>query len=225
MTVNEPIKLYADLRRFARVETGELPWQPSPAPGIERRLIERDGAEAARATSLVRYASGSQFPAHAHPLGEEILVLEGTFGDELGQYPAGSYLRNPPGSSHAPWTRDGCVIFVKLRHMDPADHERVVLDTRTAPWQPGAVPGLALMRLGGCAGEVTQLLRAGAGTGGGISHDGGAEVLVLEGAFADEHGLHPRGTWLRYPPGSRHTPRSAHGCMLWLKRGHLPPPH
>jgi anti-sigma factor ChrR (cupin superfamily) len=50
----------------------------------------------------------------------------------------------------------------------------------------------------------------------------GAEILVLAGTLTDEHGEHPTGTWLRYPPGSAHTPSSRPGCTFYVKRGHLP---
>ena len=64
-------------------------------------MLDRRGEEVARATSLVSYAPGSHFERHIHDGGEEILVLEGTFSDEQGDYPTGTYLRNPVGSSHA----------------------------------------------------------------------------------------------------------------------------
>lgn len=80
-------------------------WTTSPLPGVTRRVLDRVGDEVARATSIVRYAAGSRFDAHGHPGGEEILVLDGVFSDEHGDYPAGTYPRNPPGSRHAPFSR------------------------------------------------------------------------------------------------------------------------
>lgn len=222
MNVQDPIQLHADPLRRARVDTATLAWTPSPAPGVERRMIERDGGEAARATSLVRYAPRSSFDSHRHPLGEEILVLEGIFGDETGDYPAGTYLRNPPGSSHAPRSPEGCVIFVKLRHMDPRESVRVAFDTRGGRWHRGATPGLEVMPLGGFMGERAALLRLAPGA---IlpahHHRGGIELYVLEGAFTDTADSCPRGTWLRLPPGSRTRLRSAPGCLLFAKAGHL----
>jgi len=124
------------------VAVHDLPWVSSPASGVERKLLERDGGELARATSVVRYAPGSSFDTHVHGLGEEILVLEGIFSDEFGDYGPGTYLRNPPGSSHAPFSRTGCTLFVKLRYFDLRDDQRVVIDTQTAAWRRGLVPGL-----------------------------------------------------------------------------------
>lgn len=108
------MKLNADLSQRVVLETETLDWQDSPMQGVQRRMLDRDGAEVARATSLVKYAPGSHFSAHTHGGGEEFFVLEGTFSDEQGDYPAGTYVRNPVGSSHTPFSKDGCTIFVKL---------------------------------------------------------------------------------------------------------------
>jgi anti-sigma factor ChrR (cupin superfamily) len=122
--------LHADLSQRAVVLTPTLAWIPSPMVGVERRLLDRNGDEVARATSVVRYAPGSHFEPHSHGGGEEILVLEGTFSDEHGDYATGTYLRNPVGSSHAPFSAEGCTILVKLRQMHPLDQQRIAIDTR-----------------------------------------------------------------------------------------------
>ena len=96
------MRLNADFTQRIVIRPGDTPWQASPSPGVTRRMLDRVGDEAARATSLVRYAPGSVFPAHEHPDGEEILVLEGVFTDEHGEHGPGTYLRNPDGSRHAP---------------------------------------------------------------------------------------------------------------------------
>jgi anti-sigma factor ChrR (cupin superfamily) len=92
-------------------------WVSSPQGGVDRMMLDRLGEEQARATSIVRYAEGSAFPQHAHPAGEEILVLSGTFSDESGDDSAGWYLRNPPGSSHRPSSRDGATLYLKTGHL------------------------------------------------------------------------------------------------------------
>ena len=69
--------------------------------------------------ALVRWAPGTRFTAHQHFGGEEIYVLEGALEDEHGVYPAGTWLRNPDGSSHAPWSTDGALIYVKVGHLNP----------------------------------------------------------------------------------------------------------
>src|SRR5919199_2619515 len=122
-----------DLSRPVVVHAGRMDWVPSPAAGVDRRMLFRVGGEVARATSIVRYAPGSAFPRHAHGGGEEILVLEGVFQDEHGDYPAGCYFRNPPGTSHVPASKEGCTIFVRLWQFREGDAAQVVR-------QPGAEP-------------------------------------------------------------------------------------
>jgi anti-sigma factor ChrR (cupin superfamily) len=216
-------QLHADLRQRAVVDTHTLAWSPSPMAGVERRMLDRCGAEVARASSIVRYAAGSAFGLHSHGGGEEILVLEGTFSDEVGDYPAGTYLRNPVGSAHAPYSEMGCTILVKLQQMHPGDQSRLVIDTHSAPWLPGLVDGLEVMPLHGFGSEHVALVRWAPGTHfQAHSHPSGEEILVLAGVFQDEHGNYPAGSWLRNPPGSIHRPWSEPGCTIWVKTGHLP---
>jgi len=73
-------------------------------------LHEHDGVS----TALVRWAPETRFNTHTHLGGEEILVLEGVFRDEDGEYVSGSWLRNPRGSRHTPFTGpEGALIYVK----------------------------------------------------------------------------------------------------------------
>ena len=218
------MKLNADLSQRAIVASADLPWVDSPMAGVQRRLLERDGEEVARATSLVRYAPGSHFAAHVHGGGEEFLVLEGVFSDENGDYPAGTYVRNPVGSKHAPASASGCTILVKLWQMQPTDQQRIVVDTTQAPWQPGLVPGLQVMPLHHYGTEHVALVKWAPGTQfQRHAHYGGEEIFVLAGVFEDEHGRYPAGSWLRSPSGSIHTPFSQAGCTIYVKVGHLPP--
>ena len=217
------MEVRADLGQRVLLDTGGLAWSPSPMVGVERRMLDRRGGEIARATSLVRYAPGSSFERHSHGGGEEILVLEGTFSDERGDYGAGTYLRNPVGSNHAPFSEHGCTILVKLHQMHPADQQRVVIDTQRSSWVPGLVRGLEVMPLHAFGSEHVALVRWAAGT---VfqphGHPGGEEILVLDGVFQDEFGSYPTGSWLRNPPGSVHRPWSEAGCTIWVKTGHLP---
>ncbi len=215
--------LHTDLGQRVVLETNALPWTPSPLAGVERRMLDRRGAELARATSIVRYTPGSRFERHNHGGGEEILVLEGTFCDEQGSYPAGTYLRNPVGSSHAPFSETGCTILVKLQQMHPADQRRLVIDTSNGAWLPGLVQGLEVMPLHGFGTEHVALVRWAPGTRFQPHvHRGGEEILVLAGVFEDEFGRYPAGSWLRNPPRSVHRPWSEAGCTIWVKTGHLP---
>lgn len=216
------MKLNANLHQRVVLSSHELPWRDSPMPGVQRRMLERDGEEVARATSVVRYAPGSVFSAHTHGGGEEFIVLEGTFSDEHGDYPVGTYVRNPVGSRHTPASEPGCTILVKLHQMHPEEQERVVIDTQTTPWLPGQVSGLEVMPLYQYGTEQAALVKWAPGTEFQThKHWGGEEIFVLEGVFADEQGVYPQGTWLRNPSGSVHTPFSYEGCIIYVKVGHL----
>ena len=185
-------------------------------------MLDRVGGEIARATSIVRYAPGSRFDAHTHGGGEEFLVLDGVFSDEKGDYPAGTYVRNPIGSSHAPHSDPGCMIFVKLHQFAADDRDALVIDTTHKAFLPGRVPGLSVLPLHEHGTEHTALVRWLPGTRFlRHRHWGGEEVLVLEGIWQDENGEYPAGTWIRSPHGSEHTPFSVQGCLLYVKVGHL----
>ncbi|HEX3498656.1 MAG TPA: cupin domain-containing protein [Stellaceae bacterium] len=213
----------ADLTQRAVVETEGLPWTPSPMQGVARKMLERDGGEVARATSLVRYAAGSRFGRHEHGGGEEIFVLDGTFSDEQGDYPAGTYIRNPPGSSHAPFSKDGCTLFVKLRQFAADDGTRVVIDTNTAAWQKGKTDAYSEMPLHQHGAERIYLVKWHAGKSFPLHiHRGGEEIFIVAGVYADEHGTYRQGTWVRAPVGSSHAPRPTDGALLYAKLGHLP---
>ena len=212
----------ADLSCRVVLQYQDLPWTMSPVQGIERKMLDRDGGEVARATSVVRYAPDTQFSMHTHDAGEEIFVLEGDFSDEHGDYPAGTYLKNPPGTSHAPRTAGGCLLFVKLRHLDAEDSERQVIHTRAANWYQGMVEGLTVMPLSEFGGQHTALVRWAPQTYfNPHRHFGGEEILVIDGVFEDEHGRYPAGSWIRSPHLSAHQPFSKEGCMILVKTGHL----
>jgi anti-sigma factor ChrR (cupin superfamily) len=218
------LRINADLSLRCVIDTASLAWTASPEPGVERKPLDRDGGEVARATSIVRFAPGSAFPAHEHGAGEEFLVLDGVFSDEFGDYPAGSYVRNPPGSRHAPASRPGCTLFVKLRQFDPGDRARVSVATGAGEgWRPGPAPGVEVLPLYRFGSEEVRLERWAAGAARGFEqHVRGEEILVLSGVLADERGSYPAGTWLRNPPGSGDRRRSAEGCLVYVKTGHLP---
>lgn len=217
------MQINSDFSKRVVMRSHELEWVSSPTAGIERKMLERDGGELARATSIVRYAKGSQFPEHAHPGGEEILVLEGEFEDETGTYPKGSYLKNPAGTSHSPRSTNGCVLFVKLLHMDSRDQRIVRCNWINGEWRPGLVPGLSVLPLDDFETQHTALVRWAPGTQFNVHrHLGGEEIFVIEGGLQDEHGQYTAGDWIRSPHASQHLPSSAEGCLIYVKVGHLP---
>jgi len=199
----------------------DLTWIASPESGVERRMLERLGGEVAKATSIVRYQPGSKFEKHTHGLGEEILVLDGVFSDETGDFSAGTYMMNPPGSSHSPFSESGCTLFVKLRHLGPDQIEREVIDTNKAAWHQGMVPGLKVMPLMKQGLGSTLVRWAPQTFFNPHRHYGGEEIFVVDGVFEDEHGRYPAGTWIRSPHMSMHQPFSQEGCTIFVKTGHL----
>lgn len=215
----------ADFGKRVIVHTGRIDWQPSPSPSVWRKRLDLTGdPERSRVTSVVRYDADSAFPEHPHPDGEEILVLDGVFSDEHGDYPAGSYLLNPEGFSHAPFSRAGCTLFVKLRQYPGLSRRHVKLDTAAGAWRPGPATGSRMMPLYGEKNypEMVRLLRLDADcTLPEENHGGGAEIFVLDGdAFLGNDTYEP-GTWVRYPAGIRLRLGSRTGCTLYLKTGHL----
>ena len=220
------MRLRADFGERAAVTPDEYEWVPSPAKGVDRMMLDRIGGEVARATSIVRYAADSRFPAHEHGGGEEILVLDGEFGDEHGRYPAGYYLRNPTGTRHSPRIGSaGATIFVKLNQFAAEDVSQFAIDTVNGGWTPGRISGVEVQPLHRHGNENVFLMRWAPDT---VYpehvHAGGEEILVLEGAFRDEDRHYPAGSWVRYPDGSRHRPYTlGTGALLYVKEGHLPP--
>ena len=222
MQTFETIQLNTDFSQRCVVDSSTLPWQPSPSPFVHRKLLERNGGEIARATSIVRYDEGAKFETHLHELGEEILVLEGTLSDEFGTYGPGTYLKNPPGSSHEPYSERGCTLFVKLRHLAPEDEGRVVVNTSQSPWYQGMVDGLTVLPLSEFGTSHTAMVRWAPGTYfTPHRHYGGEEIFVVDGVFSDEHGDYPKGNWIRSPHLSQHQPFSVEGCLILVKTGHL----
>lgn len=215
------MNLNLDFSQRVVVDTNQMDWSASPSPTVFRKRLAREAAESGHATSVVKYQPGAAFKTHSHPKGEEILVLSGVFSDEHGDYPAGSYLRNPHGSSHAPYSEPGCVLLVKLCQFQDSDRQSVRVDTHNTTWRPG-IGGLQVMPLHSHLHEHTALVKWPPGE---VfqphTHFGGEEIFVLSGTFKDEHGSYPTGTWIRSPHGSSHHPYVEEETIIWVKTGHL----
>ncbi len=217
------MELNADFSRRVVVHAALLPWVSSPMAGVERRMLDRIGDEVARATSIVRYAPDSHFSAHTHGGGEEFLVLDGVFQDEHGDFPAGCYVRNPPTSHHTPGSAQGCVLFVKLWQFDPADRTQVRLNPGAMPYQPAiGRPGVQVIPLFSDSREDVRLERWAPGAAITLSVPGGAEVLGLDGSFAEGAERFEPQSWLRLPAGGTLAAKAGpEGCKVWVKTGHL----
>ncbi|MGH6892288.1 MAG: cupin domain-containing protein [Dongiaceae bacterium] len=217
------MELNADFSQRVVVHAARLAWVPSPMAGVERRMLDRIGDEVARATSIVRYAQQSHFSSHTHGGGEEFLVLDGVFQDEQGDYPAGSYVRNPPTSSHTPGSELGCIIFVKLWQFEADDRMHVRIDTGKTPFSPAPDrPSVHVMPLfrGTC--ENVRLERWASNAHIELTAQGGLELLVLDGHFRDGAEDFTAQSWLRLPTGATLRAKAgAEGCKVWVKTGHL----
>ena len=213
----------ADLRLRVAVDSLAMEWTPSPGGHVLRKRVHLSGpAEAGQVTSVVRYQPGASFPAHDHPGGEEILVLEGVFSDEHGDWPAGTYLLNPEGFRHAPFSREGCLLFVKLRQFPGTDRRHVAIQTTDEPWQRSVRKSVSWKKL--YAQEpYSDHMRLEAWDApaelGQLNFRQGAELLVLKGYFEDRLGRYATGTWLRIPAGSSISPTSNDYCELYIKEG------
>jgi len=219
--MNKNIDLNMDFSKTAYLIPKQQHWSNSPANGVSRIPLERESAESGHATSFVSYQAGSFFPEHPHIQGEEIYVIDGVFSDENGDYPAGSYIRNPAGSHHSPFSKQGCTLFVKLNQFQTDDNQKIVIKPEQQQWGNG-IGNLKVCSLHSYNTESTALVRWPANE---VfqphAHDGGEEIIVLKGMFFDEHGEYPAGSWIRNPHLSRHYPYVKEETLILVKVGHL----
>jgi anti-sigma factor ChrR (cupin superfamily) len=215
--------LNGDLAVRVALDTQNMEWTRSPGGHVSRKRVHRVGpAESGQVTSIVRYEPGAAFPGHDHPAGEEILVLDGVFSDEHGDWPAGTYLLNPEGFHHAPFSREGCTLFVKLRQYPGTDRLHVALQSKNQPWEPSLrktvdwkklyaqQPYSDHMRLEHWHSPAAM---------GQLNYPQGAELFILAGSFADGLGNYSTHSWLRIPAGGSITPSSDDHCELYIKEG------
>jgi anti-sigma factor ChrR (cupin superfamily) len=217
------MQINADFSRRAVVHAADLDWVASPMAGVERKMLDRIGEEVARATSIVRYAPASHFAPHTHGGGEEFLVLDGVFQDEHGDFPAGSYVRNPPQSRHTPGSAEGCTILVKLWQFDARDRTPVTVDSHAldlvaAPDRPGVLAA-ELFR---DSRETVRVEQWAPGAKIRRAPVGGLELFCLAGSFAEGGETFNAQSWLRLPVGAAlEAVAGPEGCRLWVKEGHL----
>ena len=215
------MELNADFTQRVLIHSDDIPWKASPMPGVDRRMLDRIGDEVARATSIVRYAPGSKFSAHTHTGGEEFIVLEGVFQDEHGDYPAGTYVRNPPTTSHTPGAKEGCTIFVKLWQFDPDDRTQFRKDMNAGLSSIGE--GITGQILHQDDRETVRFMSLAPGATLKETAQGGTELLMISGTTSEGTDTLTKGTWLRLPQDAdlQITAQDA-GAAFWIKTGHLP---
>lgn len=218
------MKINADFDARVMVHSDELDWAASPIAGVDRRMLDRIGDEVARATTIVRFAKDSKFSPHTHTGGEEFLVLDGVFQDEHGDFPAGSYIRNPPTTRHTPGSDTGCVIFVKLWQFDMGDRTQVMIDmNKNTSVDAAGRDGVSVMPLFSDADETVTMETWAAGASVEIDLPKGGEFLVLEGGFSEGGDALRKHSWLRLPVHSKLSAVAGpNGAKVWMKTGHLP---
>lgn len=217
------MELNSDFSKRVLVHSDEVEWVPSPMPGVDRRMLDRIGDEVARATTIVRYAPNSHFSSHVHSGGEEFIVLEGVFQDEHGDFPVGSYVRNPPTSSHTPGSEPGCVIFVKLWQYDLDDRTPVMIDmNKMGSVREADRTGVSVMPLFRDERETVQVETWEPNASVTIDNPEGAELLVLEGGFQESGDILRKHSWLRLPKGHKLVAMAqGEGATVWIKTRHL----
>ncbi|WP_298860188.1 cupin domain-containing protein [uncultured Sulfitobacter sp.] len=214
------MELNADFDTRVVVHSDQIAWTPSPMPRVDRRMLDRIGAEVARATSIVRYAPNSNFSRHTHTGGEEFIVLDGVFQDEHGDYPAGTYVRNPPTTAHTPGSDKGCTIFVKLWQFDMDDRTQFRKDM--AAELGASSQGVSTATLHHDAFETVTFTRLDAGACYENTQAGGIEILVVAGSVTEHAEVLGKGAWLRLPAGTAlDIMAGAEGADVWIKTGHL----
>jgi hypothetical protein len=210
-----------DLTTPVIIQAMDLPWHPSPSPTVWRKSLYRQGGEQGPVTSLVRYDADSRFAGHVHPEGEEILVLDGVLSDEHGDYPAGTYLLNPAGTGHAPFSKEGCVLFVHLRQYNGQHRKKITVDTNALTWQKTPVSGVSRKLLYSQQGypDLITLEQWSSGVSRTLEiKEGGAELLVLDGFLENSQEKYGPYTWFRLPANSGEWHfRSGTGCTIYLR--------
>lgn len=217
------MKIAADFSKRVVVHSDALEWIESPMPGVHRKPLDRVGAEVARATTIVRYAPGSEFSPHIHTGGEEFIVLEGIFQDEHGCFPTGSYIRNPPQSKHQPSSKDGCVMLVKLWQFQPDDRTHVRLQTNfMGSVQHVDFKGISITPLYKDNIEEVSLLHFEENAEITLNAKNGAELFVLSGSLNEQADTLSKHSWLRVPENSEINAKAGKkGAKIWLKTDHL----
>lgn len=242
------MQLRSDLSVPYVVDSNSIPFVDSPVKGVQRRMLDRTGNEVARATTIVRYAPFARFSRHKHTGGEEFVVLEGIFSDELsGDHGPMSYCRHGIDTEHEPWTGEqGALLLVKLRQMnDRTEAPITFVDASTSDqWKvindSTDTTTKKRERLDLFSNEKTgervwmERWEPGYQSDQWLVHEGGEEIFVLKGDMTfqnvdgsnDENNQHhcTDGFWIRRPIDwheRRFHVKTEQGCQLFIKSGHL----
>jgi len=226
------MKINANFKAFAGLNFDATKYISSPSYGVNRFMLDRIGSEKARCTTIVEYKPNSKFPEHEHIGGEEFLVLKGTFKDQFGEFPAGTYVRNPIGSVHSPWVDDdGCVIMVKLLQMAETGEGVTPMHVNFERDKGELTEFGSVLKMyqNDVTGEIVHMVR--------LNPDavlptddlaeGGEELFVYDGSVKmGGNEEYVQWGWLRFPPGPSIDKRKTltagqNGACVFRKTGHL----
>src|SRR5881275_783880 len=92
------------------VEVEDLPWKPTPCPGIDMKVLLED-KETGLLTALFRWQPGSELSLHEHVEVEQTFVIEGSLVDDEGEVTAGNYVWRPKGNRHIAKSPHGALVL------------------------------------------------------------------------------------------------------------------
>ncbi len=194
------------------INTNDLEWENTQNKGIYKKLLSKKENEE---TSILKIEESSKLNNNSKINSVEIFVLEGIYKNEFGEFKSGTYLNLPNEDEAFVSSNTGCVIFRK-ENCDKGV-ENIIIDTNSTPWLKGQ-GNLEVMPLFTQTALVKwpQNERF-------IPHKhwGGEEIFVLKGRFMDEHGIYPKGSWIRSPHLSTHFPFVEEETIIFVKTGHL----
>ncbi|WOE31836.1 MULTISPECIES: cupin domain-containing protein [unclassified Acinetobacter] len=216
------MRIHADFSQMVMMKPENYRWVKSLRGEVDRVMLDRIGNEYARATSLVQYPAKSTFPIHRHPLGEEILVLSGTFTENnQDHYPEGWYLRNPHNSLHQASSEHGTLLFVKLMQMSEQEQNQTRINTND-PLNWISLGNSMRCPLYQSEFEMTYLEKLEPNQKFKNLSNHGIELLILKGELNQGREIFPVGTWIRLPPQQHASFQVGHlGATLYIKTGHL----
>ena len=202
----------SDYEQKALIDTNTIQWQETQVKNVFKKILAIKDKEE---TSFIKLNEGSVLNQEQKINSVEIFVLEGTYINEYGEYPQGTYLRLPEENEALVKSDKACVIFRKTNFF--TDKQKIIIDTNTTLWLQGQ-GNLEVMPLY----EQTALVKWPKGERF-IPHKhwGGEEIIVLKGVFMDEYGEYPKGSWIRSPHLSEHFPYVNEETIIFVKIGHM----
>lgn len=213
----------ADFSQRVVIHPSDKQWGETQMSGVRFQLLEACCLPYPRRTLVLDCKPGSVINKHDSQMEVEFFVLDGEIADENGNYPKGTYVRNPNGSSHA-HSKLGCRLFVKLSQIHEEDQgQRVINTKRESKWLPGPVEGTEIYPLHMWDCESVFLIRwlSEASFKPTLNPDG-EEIYVVHGQLNDKQGTYPKGSWIRNPPVSWQSWEADNGTIVYYKHGHFP---